>query len=228
MKVAAVGAEAAFFDSPHVDGRLVRLPLGAGRRPRRLIPRRRLYADAWANLQFRLQGSTDEGDGPGRASGGAVIAPPRDRVRAPGPDGPRRRAAAPVPADAAGRLRAPGRGRPLFICTAATQGTAEMSGDRARLRRRARHGAREEDGVLTGRIQGPFNYGEGKPVRMRQLAGTHGIDLSASWAYATRPPTCRCCGLSATRSRSIGRRARPRRPGQGWEVMRSSRRWAAG
>ncbi len=32
----------------------------------------------------------------------------------------------------------------------------------------------DADGVLTGHIDGPFNYGEGKPVRMRELAARRG------------------------------------------------------
>ncbi len=40
------------------------------------------------------------------------------------------------------------------------------------------------DGHYTGRLAGPFAYGEGKAVAVRQFAAEHGIDLSASYAYS--------------------------------------------
>src|SRR3954451_22382693 len=39
-----------------------------------LLPRRQLWADAWANVQFRLHGSTDEGSERVKESVGAWIA----------------------------------------------------------------------------------------------------------------------------------------------------------
>ena len=41
-----------------------------------------------------------------------------------------------------------------------------------------------EDGVYTGRLDGPFAYGEGKARRLRQFAAERGIDLEQSWAYS--------------------------------------------
>jgi phosphoserine phosphatase len=40
-----------------------------------------------------------------------------------------------------------------------------------------------EDGVYTGRLDGPFAYGEGKADRLRTFAAERGIDLAQSWAY---------------------------------------------
>lgn len=43
---------------------------------------------------------------------------------------------------------------------------------------------RNADGVYTGRLAGPFCYGEGKVEVMRELAAGHGYDLAASYAYS--------------------------------------------
>jgi HAD superfamily hydrolase (TIGR01490 family) len=40
------------------------------------------------------------------------------------------------------------------------------------------------DGVYTGKLAGPFVYGEGKAQAMRRFAAEQGIDLERSWAYS--------------------------------------------
>ena len=40
------------------------------------------------------------------------------------------------------------------------------------------------DGRFTGRLEGPFMYGEGKLEGMRGFAESHDIDLAESWAYS--------------------------------------------
>jgi HAD superfamily hydrolase (TIGR01490 family) len=40
------------------------------------------------------------------------------------------------------------------------------------------------DGVYTGRLAGPFVYGEGKAQALRTFAEEKGIDLGQSWAYS--------------------------------------------
>ena len=40
------------------------------------------------------------------------------------------------------------------------------------------------DGVYTGRLAGPFVYGEGKAKALRAFAAEKGIDLERSWAYS--------------------------------------------
>jgi HAD superfamily hydrolase (TIGR01490 family) len=40
------------------------------------------------------------------------------------------------------------------------------------------------DGTLTGELEGPFMYGEGKVVAMRDFAERHEIELSESFAYS--------------------------------------------
>lgn len=41
-----------------------------------------------------------------------------------------------------------------------------------------------ENGVYTGKLSGPFCYGEGKAEAMTALAAQRGIDLSNSWSYS--------------------------------------------
>ena len=41
-----------------------------------------------------------------------------------------------------------------------------------------------EDGVYTGRPDGPFTYREGKAEAIREMAGGEGIDLAESYAYS--------------------------------------------
>lgn len=41
-----------------------------------------------------------------------------------------------------------------------------------------------DNGVYTGRLDGPFCYGEGKAEAITTLAGERGIDLSNSWSYS--------------------------------------------
>jgi phosphoserine phosphatase len=40
------------------------------------------------------------------------------------------------------------------------------------------------DGQYTGRLAGPFAYGEGKAAAVREFAAEQGIDLAASYAYS--------------------------------------------
>src|SRR6185312_3870388 len=40
------------------------------------------------------------------------------------------------------------------------------------------------DGEYTGRLAGPFAYGEGKATAVREFAAEQGIDLSVSYAYS--------------------------------------------
>ena len=41
-----------------------------------------------------------------------------------------------------------------------------------------------EDELMTGELDGPFMYGEGKVEAMRDFAADHEIDLAESWAYS--------------------------------------------
>jgi phosphoserine phosphatase len=75
-------------------------------------------------------------------------------------------------------------GRPAFIATAASQPAAEILAET--LGMDGAIGTRWEivDGLYTGRLDGPFAYGEGKATRLREFAAERGIDLRESWAYS--------------------------------------------
>jgi HAD superfamily hydrolase (TIGR01490 family) len=111
-------------------------------------------------------------------------------------------------------------GRPVFIVTAATQGTADMLAHVLFFDGAAGSKLEDRDGVYTGRFDGPFCYAEGKPVRMQQLADEKGIDLSESWAYsdsASDLPMLRAVGhpVAVNPDNELARVARE----EGWEVM---------
>jgi HAD superfamily hydrolase (TIGR01490 family) len=74
-------------------------------------------------------------------------------------------------------------GRPAYIATAASQPAAEILAEA--LVMDGAIGTKWEivDGVYTGRLDGPFAYGEGKASRLREFAAERGIDLASSWAY---------------------------------------------
>ena len=74
-------------------------------------------------------------------------------------------------------------GRPCFIATAASEPAADILA-RALVMDGA-FGTRWEmsDGVYTGRLDGPFAYGEGKAEALRRFAAERDIDLAQSWAY---------------------------------------------
>ena len=76
-------------------------------------------------------------------------------------------------------------GRPCFIVSAAGNGiVSTLAGV---LGMQGGIGTRYEvdgDGGFTGRLDGPFVYGEGKVEAMEAFAAEHGIDLDASYAYS--------------------------------------------
>jgi HAD superfamily hydrolase (TIGR01490 family) len=187
-----------------------------------LIPRRQLYADAWANLQFRLQGSTDESTQRVQQRVEGIIRGRRPVEFA--------RMAPMVLAGVLPRLYPrmlnaaydhQDAGRRVYICTAATQGTADLLAHVIGFDGGLGTELEEADGVLTGRLRGPFNYGEGKPVRMRELAAAEDIDLAKSWAYsdsASDLPMLRAVGhpVAVNPDAELARVARE----EGWEIMR--------
>lgn len=150
-----------------------------------LLSRRQLAADVWANIKFRMHGSTDETtqrvwDRVGEMIAGQrvrdferlsprVLAGVLPRVY------PRMLALAWEHQDA---------GRPIYIVTASSQETAEMIA--AVLHFDGGVGAPLEirDGHYTGRLSGPMTYREGKVMALEALAERDGLDLSRSWAYS--------------------------------------------
>ena len=140
-----------------------------------MVSRRQLARDAWANLKFRLNGSTDQGTDELRERILDAIAGQRvvDLARM-GPDvltGILPMVYREVLEEAYAHQDA---GRPVYIVTAASQELADVL---ARvLVMDGGIGMRSEvrDGVYTGRPAGPFTYREGKAVAIRELAEREG------------------------------------------------------
>jgi HAD superfamily hydrolase (TIGR01490 family) len=186
-----------------------------------LTTRRQLAGDAMENIKFRLRGSTDAGTVAVRDRVGAFL---KDRRVA-----DIERLSPMVLAGVLPRLypkmlvtayEHQDAGRPVFIVTAASQGTADMLAHVLFFDGAAGSKLEERDGVYTGRFDGPFCYGEGKPVRMRELADERGIDLAESWAYsdsASDLPMLRAVGhpVAVNPDTELSRVARE----EGWDVM---------
>jgi HAD superfamily hydrolase (TIGR01490 family) len=190
-----------------------------------LINRRRLAADTWENLRFRLRGSTDEGMDAikdrifGLLEGVRV----RDLQRL-APDVlagvlprlyPKMLAIAYEHQDA---------GRPVFVCTAASQEMAELLATVLTLDGAVGTVFESRDGLYTGRGGGPFNYREGKAQAIRELAERESIDLSASWAYSDSEsdlPMLRAVGhpVAVNPDAELAKIARE----EGWEILRFER-----
>jgi HAD superfamily hydrolase (TIGR01490 family) len=150
-----------------------------------LISRRRMAGYAWQNVQFRLRGSTDDATDRVRREVGEMIAGKRVLDF--------QRMAPKVLAGVLPRIYPQmlevayahqDAGRPVYICTAASQEMAELLAHV--LAFDGGIGARSEvvDGIYTGRAGGPFTYREGKAQAIRDLAAAEGLDLAASWAYS--------------------------------------------
>lgn len=189
------------------------------------LSKRQLARDAWANVRFRLQGSTDEATEQLRKRVYDTIAGRRviDLARL-------------TPDILAGVLprvypqmlevawRHQDAGRPVYIVTAASQELADLLA--TVLVFDGGIGARSEvrNGVYTGRPEGPFTYREGKAEAIRQVAEREGLDLTASWAYSDSEsdlPMLRVVGhpVAVNPDTELARVARE----EGWEIMRFDR-----
>lgn len=150
-----------------------------------MVSRGQMARWGWQNLQFRLHGSTDESTARVREQAAEVLAGQSARTLS--------RLAPQVIAGVLPRVYPQmlevayahqDAGRPLYICTASSQETAELLA--GILGFDGAIGARYElrDGIYTGRAIEPFTYREGKAVRMREVAAHDGLDLAASYAYS--------------------------------------------
>jgi HAD superfamily hydrolase (TIGR01490 family) len=190
-----------------------------------LISRRRLAADAWENILFRLRGSTDAGTDALRERIGELLQGVRVRDL--------QRLAPDVLAGVLPRLY-PGMldiayghqdaGRPVFICTAASQEMAELMAIVLTFDGAVGSVSEVVDGQYTGRAGGPFTYREGKAEAIRQLAAREDIDLAASYAYSDSEsdlPMLRAVGhpVAVNPDAELARVARA----EGWEVLRFDR-----
>ena len=190
-----------------------------------MVSRRQIASDAWANIRFRLNGSTDEGTEELKQRILDAIAGWRvvDLARL-GPDV----LAGILPLlyrdmldEAYSHQDA---GRPVFIVTAASQELADTLA--AVLVLDGGVGMRSEvrDGVYTGRAAGPFTDREGKAAAIRELAAERGIDLAQSYAYSDSEsdlPMLRAVGhpVVVNPDAELARVARV----EGWRVMRFDR-----
>jgi HAD superfamily hydrolase (TIGR01490 family) len=190
-----------------------------------LVTRRRLAADAWENLRFRLRGSTDSGTDAVRERVSQMLEGVRVRdVQRLAPDVlagvlprlyPRMLAIAYEHQDA---------GRPVFICTAASQEMAELMAMVLTLDGAVGSVFEAVDGSYTGNPGGPFTYREGKAQAIRDLAEREDIDLAASYAYSDSEsdlPMLRAVGhpVAVNPDAELARIARA----EGWEVLRFER-----
>jgi HAD superfamily hydrolase (TIGR01490 family) len=151
-----------------------------------LMSRRQLVADGWANLRFRLRGSTDEDTHALRDRISASLAGTRVRDL--------ERLGVDVLAGVLPRIypqvlsvahEHQDAGRRVYIATAASQELAEILAQVMTLDGGIGSQFSEvKDGVYTGRPAGLFIYGAGKARAIEQLAAREGIDLAASYAYS--------------------------------------------
>jgi HAD superfamily hydrolase (TIGR01490 family) len=224
--MAAESSGAAFFD---LDKTLIEgssaLHFGRAAYKRGMISRRGLIRGVYANLKFRVQGSTDEKTEELRQGILDAIAGQRviDLKRL-GPDvlaGILPLLYKQVLEEAWAHQDA---GRPVYIVTAASHELAEVLA--AVLVLDGGIGMRSEvrDGVYTGEPDGPFTYRDGKAAAITELARREGIDLAASYAYSDSEsdlPMMRAVGhpVAVNPDSALAKIARQ----EGWRVMRFDR-----
>jgi HAD superfamily hydrolase (TIGR01490 family) len=116
-------------------------------------------------------------------------------------------------------------GRPTFIVSAAGNGVVEQLAHV--LGMDGGIGTRYEvdrENNFTGRLDGPFVYGEGKVTAMQEFAARHGIELADSYAYSdslSDLPMLRAVGnpVAVNPDPPLAQIARA----EGWQVMRFER-----
>ena len=187
-----------------------------------LISRRQMASDAWANLRFRLEGSTDEKSDQLRERVLEALAGQRvsdlSRLGSGVLAGVLPRLYPEMLAEAYAHQDA---GRPAYIVTAASQELAEVLASVLVLDGAIGMRSEIKDGIYTGRPDGPFTYREGKAEAIRELAAEKGIDLAESYAYSDSEsdlPMMRAVGhpVAVNPDSTLGRVARD----EGWRIMR--------
>lgn len=187
-----------------------------------VLSRRQLARDAYANLKFRLQGSTDAATEAIRTRILENIAGTRvkdlERLRPEVLKGILPRVYPQMLATAWAHQDV---GRPAFIVTAASQDVAALIAHVLVLDGGIGARYESENGIYTGRPGGPFTYRDGKVEAIRQVAAERGIDLAASYAYSDSEsdlPMLRAVGhpVVVNPDAELARIARE----ESWEVMR--------
>ena len=177
---------AAFFD---LDGTLIpgsaNIPLALAAFRRGFVPPRALARDLWHGITFLMRGASDDRAAEVRERIlGAVAGHPVADIVALGAGFIPRLAATVTPEartilDA--HLRA---GHDRIVVSATSQEIVAMLADTLGLEHAA--GTRSEivEGRYTGRLDGPFCYGEGKAHAIREMARVQGYDLPGCYAYS--------------------------------------------
>ena len=191
-----------------------------------LMSRRQLAADAWANIRFRLRGSTDEDTHALRTRISASLEGTRVRDL--------ERLGADVLVGVLPRIypqmlavahEHQDEGRRVYIVTAASQELASLLAHVLVFDGAIGSDFSEvKDGVYTGRPTGLFVYRRDKARAIRQLAEREGIDLAASYAYSDSEsdlPMLEAVGhpVAVNPDPELARVARE----HGWDVLRFDR-----
>jgi HAD superfamily hydrolase (TIGR01490 family) len=191
----------------------------------RIISRRRLMGDAYENVVFRLKGSTDASTEKIKARISESLAGVRVRDL--------QRLAPDVLSGVLPRLYPEmleiayahqDAGRPVFICTAASQEMAELMAIVLTFDGAVGSVSEVIDGEYTGQPGGPFTYREGKAQAIAELADREDISLPDSYAYSDSEsdlPMLRLVGhpVAVNPDAELARVAKE----EGWEVLRFDR-----
>jgi HAD superfamily hydrolase (TIGR01490 family) len=151
-----------------------------------IVSRHLLVSWGWEHLRYRLRGTTDERTAEVlKVARELITGVPAKAVDRMGPEV----MAAILPRVFPQMLEEiyahQDAGRPTFIVSAAGNGVVEQLAHV--LGMDGGIGTRYEvdaEGNFTGRLDGPFVYGEGKVTAMREFAAQHEIELAESYAYS--------------------------------------------
>jgi HAD superfamily hydrolase (TIGR01490 family) len=151
-----------------------------------VVSRRLLVSWGWEHLRYRLRGTTDERTAEVlKVARELIRGLPAKTIDRMGPEV----MAAILPRVFPQMLEEvyahQDAGRPTFIVSAAGNGVVEQLAHV--LGMDGGIGTRYEvdaEGDYTGRLDGPFVYGDGKVTAMEEFAESHGIELGASYAYS--------------------------------------------
>lgn len=187
-----------------------------------LISRRQMARDVWANIRFRLEGSTDESTQVLRERIAEAIAGQRqvDLMRM-GQQVLAGVLPAVYPQMLAEAHEHQDAGRLAYVVTAASHELAETLATVLVLDGGIGNRSEVRDGVYTGRPEGHFTYREGKAAAVRDLAERENIDLAASYAYSDSEsdlPMLRAVGnpVAVNPDSALELVARE----EGWRIMR--------
>jgi HAD superfamily hydrolase (TIGR01490 family) len=191
-----------------------------------IVGRRQLASWGFEHLRYRLRGTTDERTAEVlKVARELITGVPAKAVDRMGPEV----MAAILPRVYPEMLREiyahQDAGRPTFIVSAAGNGVVEQLAHV--LGMEGGIGTRYEvdaDGNFTGRLDGPFVYGEGKVTAMREFAARHEIELGESYAYSdslSDLPMLRAIGnpVAVNPDPPLAAIARE----EGWQVLRFER-----